>query len=67
MLIRQVNQRNAIFVTIWSFLDKGFKYYLDICNGCHDLLMMSVNLGNIAISNIKSGDYLCSIRGISKS
>ena len=67
MLIRQENQRNAILVTIWSFLDKGFKYYPDICNGCHDLLMMSVNLGNIAISNIKRSDYLCSIRGISKS
>ena len=25
----------------WYFLNKGFKFQPNVCNGCHDLLMMS--------------------------
>ena len=28
----------------WYFLYKGFKFQPNVCNGCHDLLMMSMNL-----------------------
>ena len=28
----------------WRFLHKGFKLQLDVCNGCHDVLIMSLNL-----------------------
>ena len=38
-----------------------------VCNGCHDLLMMSMNLSDIAILNTKGTDYCCIISGISKS
>ena len=48
----------------WYFLDKGFKFQPDVC---HDLLIMSTNLSNIAILNIKKADYCCIISGISKS
>ena len=48
------------------FLDKDFKFQTNLCIGCRDLLMMSVNLSDIAISNIKSADYCCIISGISK-
>ena len=27
----------------WHFLYKGFKFQSDVCNGCHDVLMMSIN------------------------
>ena len=43
MLIKQVDKRSAILFTIGSFKDKGFQTQLNVCNGCHDLLMMSVN------------------------
>ena len=33
----------------WYFLDKGVKLRLDVYNGCHDLLAMSMNFSNIAI------------------
>ena len=33
----------------WYFLDKGVKFRLDVYNGCHDLLAMSMNFSNIAI------------------
>ena len=41
----------------WYFLDKGFKFQPHFCNGCHDVLMMSMNLSNTAILTINSGDY----------
>ena len=50
----------------WYFLNKVFKFQPNACNGCHDLLMMSMNFRNIAILNIESVDYCCSISGISK-
>ena len=37
-----------------------------VCNRCHDLLMMSMNLSNIAILKIKNVDYHCIVTGISK-
>ena len=51
----------------WYFLSKGFKFQPNVCNRCHDLLMMSMDLSDIAILNIKSTGYGCIISGISKS
>ena len=51
----------------WYFLNKGFKFKANVCNGCHDLLMMSINLSNTAISNINHSGYCCIISRISKS
>ena len=39
----------AILIIIGIFLDKGFKFQHFVYNGCHNVLMMSMNLGNIAI------------------
>ena len=50
----------------WYFLNFSFKFEPNICNWCHDLLMMSVNLSDIAILNIKGSDYHCIISFISK-
>ena len=43
----------------WYFLNFSFKFQPNACDRCHDLLMMSMNLGDIAISNIKASDYRC--------
>ena len=40
------------------FLDNGFKFQADVCSGCHDVLLTSMNLG---------ADYRCVISRISKS
>ena len=50
----------------WLFLDKGFKFQPNFCDGCHDLLMISMNLNDFAILNIRGSDYRCIISGISK-
>ena len=55
MLIRQAIQKILIFLTIGIFLRKGFKY-----------ANAAMNLRNIGIFKIKSADYCCIIRGISK-
>ena len=44
-----------------------FNFQRYICNGCHDVLMMSINLNDIAILNLNGADYRCIIDGISKS
>ena len=46
-------------------LDKRFKFQRYVCSGCHDVLMMFVNL--YAILSINGGDYRYIIDGISKS
>ena len=50
----------------WYFLNYSFKFQPNVCNRCHDLLMMSMNLSDIAILNIKGSDYRCFISLISK-
>ena len=45
----------------WYFLNYSFKFQPNVCNRCHDLLMMSVNLSDIAILNIKGSDFRCII------
>ena len=51
----------------WYFLNDGFKFQSYVCNRCHDLLMICMNLCNIYILNIKNADYCFIISGISKS
>ena len=67
MLIKQTNQKSVIFVTIGIFLDKGYKFQPNICNGCHDVSMMSMDLSGIAVRNIRGADYCCIISRMSKS
>ena len=33
----------------WYFLDKGFRFHLADSNGCHDVLMICLNLNDIPI------------------
>ena len=54
------------YLSLLYFLNKSFKFQPNVCNRCHDLLMMPMNLSDIAILNIKSDDYRCIISEISK-
>ena len=51
----------------WFVLDKGFKFQPKVSNGCHDILIMSMNLSYITILNIHGVDFPCIINGVSKS
>ena len=48
------------------FLNVSFKLQPNVCNRFHDLLMISMNLSDIAILNIKGSDYHCIISLINK-
>ena len=50
----------------WYFLNFSLKFQPNVCNRCHDLLMTSMNLSDIALLNIKSSDYRCIISLIIK-
>ena len=54
------------YLSLLAFLDKGFKFQPNVCNGCYDVLMMSMNLSNIDTLNINGADYRCIVNGISK-
>ena len=43
----------------WCFLNYSFKFQPNACNRCHDLLIISMKLSNVAILNIKGSDYHC--------
>ena len=45
----------------WHFLDQGFKFQPHVCNRCHDVLMISINLSNTAVLNINGVEYRCII------
>ena len=53
----------------WLF-NHGFKFQDSVCNGCHDLTMLSVNINDVAILllllTVKNVDYRCIIHNISK-
>ena len=50
----------------WYFLSKGFKFQSNVCNGCHDLLMMSMNFSDFGNLNNIGANYRCIVSGISK-
>ena len=47
--------------------NRGFTFQNYVCNGCHDLAMLSINISNIATIAVKNLDYCCIIRNITKS
>ena len=49
----------------WVF-NYVFKFQDYVCNGCHDLTMLSVNIKDIDIIAVKNIDYRCIIYNISK-
>ena len=69
VLIKQVHQKSVIFVTVLNSFHSfhSFKFQPNVCNRCDDLLMMSMNFSDIAISNIEGSDYRCISSLISKS
>ena len=51
----------------YFFCNCGFKFQDYVCNGCHNLTMLTVNRINIVIITVKNVAYCCIIHNISKS
>ena len=56
-LIKTSVSKECDVCQFWDFKDKKFKFELHVCKGCHDVLMISINLNDIAILSIKGVDY----------
>ena len=61
------NKSREYMIFRYFFFNHGFKFQDYVCNGCHNLKMLSVNISNIAIITVKNFDYCCIIHSISKS
>ena len=64
--VKSNNSKECMICHYWVF-NYWFKFQHSICNGCHDLTMLTVNISDIAIITIKYVDYCCVIHGIRKS
>ena len=60
------NSKECMVYQYW-FFSHGFKYLDYVCNGRNDLLMLCMNISNIAIIAVKGVDYCCAIYDNSKS
>ena len=50
MLIKQTSESKECDISYyWYFLNKSFKFQPNVCNRCHDLLMMSMNPSDIVV------------------
>ena len=48
------NKSRECMICHYFFLNCGFKFQDYVCNGCHDLTMLRVNISNIAIITFKN-------------
>ena len=65
-LAKSNNSKEFMICNYWLF-KHAFKFKDSICNGCHDLPILNVNISDVAVITVKNVDYHCIIHNISKS
>ena len=55
------NNSKECIIHRYRFFNQGWKFQDSICNGCHNLTMLSINITNVAIVTVKNVDYCCII------
>ena len=60
------NSKECMICHYW-FVYYGFNFQNYVCNGSHDLTMLSFNISDIAIITVKNDDCRCIIHNIAKS
>ena len=65
-LAKSKNRKECMICHYW-FFNHGFNFQDSVCNGCHHLVTLCLNISDIAIATIKNVDYCCIIHKISKS
>ena len=63
---KSIRSKECMICYYW-FFNHGFKFQDSICNECHDLTILSLNIRDIAIITVKNVDYHCIIYKITKS
>ena len=65
-LAKSNNSKECMICHYW-FFNHGFEFQDSVCNGCHDLTILSVNISDVPIITVKNVGYRCIIHSISKS
>ena len=53
-------------VSHYYYFNHGFKFQKLVCSSCHDILMICLEIDNIAILSVKDIHYRCIIHDINK-
>ena len=61
------NKSKECMICHYWFYNHGFEFQNSVCNGCHDLSILSVNISDIAIITVKNVDCHSIIHTIRKS
>ena len=61
------NDSKECMICHYYFFNHGFKFQNYVCNGCHHLTILCLNIIDIAIITVNGVDYGCIIHDISKS
>ena len=61
-----LKEKECDICDFWYFLNNSFMFQPNVCKRCHDLLILSINLSDIAVLNIKCSVYCCIISLIGK-
>ena len=61
------NKNRKCMICHYWFFNHGFKFQDHVCNDCHDLTMLCLNITDIAIITFKNVDYCCIMYNINKS
>ena len=66
MLLKVIIVNNVWFCH-YLFFDHGFRCQDSVCNGCHDLPLLCLNISDIVITTVKGANYRCTVHDINKS
>ena len=64
--VTKTNKSKEYLLCHYLFFNHGFNFQNSLCNVCHDLMRMCLNLSNLAIITVKGVDYCCIIHNIGK-
>ena len=53
------NKSRECMICHYWFFNHRFKFQDHVCNDCHDLTMLCLNISDIAIITVKNVDYRC--------
>ena len=46
-----------IICNYYHFLRVNFRFQVNVCNGCHDMMQKALNFNDVAIVSVKGNDY----------
>ena len=65
-LLKAMCMMNWYIYQYWYIWDKLFKFQPNICSACHDVLIFSMKVSDIAILSINGSHYYFKIKGITE-